>query len=227
MTATERPAITDVLTRTELGYLRLYALPMTVKEVARASDRGVDTIEEAFASVRRKLGVRTTREAARLLGEQEHPPENRGAAKAGDAAQTRLGERSAHEHSDRNRPLERGPAPAAAHHLERAGTGALRVGGLDRSAAADQRPLAGPRAADALPPAGRRVARRLQSGSGVDWRPFFVGGEEWGGRNGLGAPEKFALAAIIMMLSLLAFGGASYGLRFLGDTFPPDHIQRH
>ncbi len=52
-------------------------------------------------------------------------------------------------------------------------------------------------------------------------RPFLVGGEGWGGGNGLGIPEKFALAAIIMMLSLLAFGGASYGLRFLGEAFPP------
>jgi DNA-binding CsgD family transcriptional regulator len=57
------------LTEREVEFLVLYDQPLLIKEIAFRCGVGEPTVHKAFESARRKLGTRTTREAARLVVE--------------------------------------------------------------------------------------------------------------------------------------------------------------
>ncbi|HEY0310967.1 MAG TPA: hypothetical protein VGC56_00580 [Allosphingosinicella sp.] len=57
------------LTEREVEFLVLYDRPLLIKEIAFRCGVGEPTVHKAFESARRKLGTRTTREAARLAVE--------------------------------------------------------------------------------------------------------------------------------------------------------------
>jgi DNA-binding CsgD family transcriptional regulator len=57
----------DRLTERETEFLLLYDRPLLIKEIAFRCGVSEATVHKAFESARRKLGTRTTREAARLV----------------------------------------------------------------------------------------------------------------------------------------------------------------
>jgi len=61
------PAGLDRLTERETEFLLLYDRPLLIKEIAYRCGVSEATVHKAFESARRKLGTRTTREAARLV----------------------------------------------------------------------------------------------------------------------------------------------------------------
>ena len=63
----EVPARFEKLTERETEFLLLYDRPLLIKEIAFQCGVSEPTVHKAFESARRKLGVRTTREAARLV----------------------------------------------------------------------------------------------------------------------------------------------------------------
>src|SRR5690606_10279974 len=66
----------EALTEREKETLRLLLAGHDAKSIARELGLSVHTINERLREARRKLGVSSSREAARLLGEADRPPPN-------------------------------------------------------------------------------------------------------------------------------------------------------
>lgn len=77
----------DALTDRERQTLRLVGRGYDAKSLARELGLSVHTVNERLREARRKLGVSSSREAARMLaGSEEAPPELLGDKRLGDAA---------------------------------------------------------------------------------------------------------------------------------------------
>ena len=75
----------DTLTDREKETLRLLLAGHDAKSIARAQALSVHTVNERLRDARRKLGVASSREAARLLAEAGTPPDSLGDKKFGVA----------------------------------------------------------------------------------------------------------------------------------------------
>lgn len=74
----------DLLSERERECLRLLARPMRAKDIARALDLSVYTVQDHLKSARRKLGVGDSMTAALMLRDHETgPPENVGTTESG------------------------------------------------------------------------------------------------------------------------------------------------
>lgn len=69
--ASPAPVLPDTLTEKELEILRLLAGGHTVKSIAAQLERSEASINERLREARRKTGVGSSRELARLLAEQK------------------------------------------------------------------------------------------------------------------------------------------------------------
>lgn len=84
----------DELTDREREVLRLLLAGHTAKTIAAELDLSVHTVNDYLREARKKLGVSSSREAARILGEQEetapqnHAPEEIGMGEASDRPDT-------------------------------------------------------------------------------------------------------------------------------------------
>ena len=87
----------ETLTDREREVLRLLLAGHTAKSAASALDLSVHTINDYLREARRKLGVSSSREAARILGEQDsEAPQNRAPDEIGMGADT--------QHDDHAKP---------------------------------------------------------------------------------------------------------------------------
>ena len=73
------------LTDREKDVLRMLSSGHTAKSAAAELDLSVHTVNDYLREARKKLGVGSSREAARLLAEREQPPENLGHQQIGMA----------------------------------------------------------------------------------------------------------------------------------------------
>lgn len=80
-----RPARCDALSEKEKQTLRLMVRGHDAKSMARHLGLSVHTVNERLRDARRKLGVSSSREAARLLLDREGAPKSRGDEELGDA----------------------------------------------------------------------------------------------------------------------------------------------
>ena len=148
----------DTLTDREKETLRLLLAGHDAKSIARAQDLSVHTVNERLRDARRKLGVASSREAARLLAEAGTPPDSLGDKKFG-VAEAAVAGRNGGEPDRR---------PTAGHRLAWLGGGMLIMSIVIAAAALAllstggtspdprPRPLA---AAAATAPAGAAAAR--------------------------------------------------------------------
>lgn len=214
----------------ELEVLRLVGCAMSVKEVAAVLPRRLETVKAQLSSARAKLGVASSREAARLVlaWDLVHPrptspkggaPE-RGADSGADAPPS-----SSHGSTA---PLEPSGAPAAARHLGGAGDGAAVAsppspGAHDRLAALADHRFAGP-----VPAPGSLLGRDphpgLDIGRGGAAGDLGTGVVEPGGRHVLALLHRAFIVFAIAALSVLSVAGMAAGSILLMHVF--EHLKR-
>lgn len=100
----------DALSEREKQTLRLMLEGHDAKSIARTLDLSVHTIHERLREARRKLGVSSSREAARLLHARERtaPPENPGDKEMGEAGDRDRAHQPAETPAGRRRGLKIG-----------------------------------------------------------------------------------------------------------------------
>lgn len=213
------------LTERERQCLRLIGRAMSHKEVARELDLSDATVKEYLANARRKLGASTTREAARALMLAEaarEPLQNRGAPERRDAALA--GAPSPRVHASGADPIRgtlSAPPDVADVAAAPAHGGAEPHGAQGHRGASHQAAAAGglPAPGHDLPRADRPVLDRAQRAGGAR-REAGAPAADWGGSNDLGLLRKLGWAVLIMIVSLMAYGGFTQGLRNLAAALP-------
>ena len=212
------------LTERERQCLRLIGRAMSHKEVARELDLSDATVKEYLANARRKLGASTTREAARafLLAENGAAPAQKGGMpERRDAVGVGASAYPAHAVGFDPRPA----ALSSAAHVADLAPPPPHGDDAARGAAGHRRTHPKTPAASLVPAAGHDLPRDHRAGldrherpRGARHKPVAI---DWGGgTNDLGLLRKLGWAALIMIVSLMAYGGFTQGLRNLAATVP-------
>lgn len=220
----------EALTPQELEVLRLVGRAMSIKEVAAALPRRLETVKGQLSSARIKLGVTSSREAARLvlawdLLQPKATPPKRGAPERG--ADSGAGASASSSHGS-TAALERTEAPAAPRQLGGAGD-RIAVASPSSSWAHDRlAALADHRFTGPVPASGSVLGRDPHPGLDLGRRGTAgdFGARELGagGRHDLALLHRTFIVFAIAALSVLSVAGMAAGSILLMHVF--EHLKR-